>query len=74
MAILAAGVALTLVVLAVGVVWNAPISTQGAAFLQTALGAVIGVVATYLGAGWGRRDDAPRRAAAPLPPDQPPVG
>jgi hypothetical protein len=59
--ILATGAALAVVTLAVGsVALNGPVSTEEATLLSTALGAIVGAVATYLGTRGG-----------PAPPEPP---
>jgi hypothetical protein len=52
--ILATGAAAAVIILAVGsVALNGPVSTEEATLLSTALGAIIGAVATYLGTRGG---------------------
>lgn len=63
--ILAVGVAGAIIILCLGaVLQDQTISTQGAAIIDTALGASVGAVAVYLG---GRA-----RAATKTPPPKPP--
>ena len=71
--ILAAGVAISVVALCMGaVLQDETISAQGAALIETVLGASVGAVATYLGGRGGNRP--PKETEAPTVPPGPPTG
>jgi hypothetical protein len=56
--VLATGVAVAIIALAIGPVWNnGPVSTEEATLLSTVLGAAVGAIATYLGTRGGGGPD-----------------
>lgn len=62
--VLATGVALAVVVIAVGAAWHTgPISQSESTVLSTVLGAAVGAVATYLGGA--SRDRVPTSSSSP---------
>jgi hypothetical protein len=66
---LALGVAVFLITAAVAVsVQDQPLTDGGAALLSTALGAVVGAVATYLGYAPRDKADTPAELDTPPPP------
>ena len=75
--ILAAGIAVSVISLCLGaVLQDETISNQGAALIETVLGASVGAVATYLG-GWAARGNpavpaVPAAKGEPPPPPPPP--
>jgi hypothetical protein len=69
--ILAAGIAVSVVSLCMGaVIQDETISNQGAALIETVLGASVGAVATYLG-GWAARGN-PTVPTIPVEKGEPP--
>lgn len=68
--VLAAGVSIAVIVLAVGsVAINGPVSTEEATLLSTVLGAAVGAVATYLGTR-SSSDPPPPAPPSSSPPDE----
>jgi hypothetical protein len=73
--VLAGGVALAVVVLAVGAaVTHGPISTEESTLLSTVLGAAVGALATFLGLARANGHEPDEEEHPALPPRPPPPG